>query len=154
MVAMRMVSILLAVLGAVIMLASGVMKLIDADARDEMNSLYEAGGSEFGIWFFVLVGIFEVAIAALLLIPRTRVLGGFDLFVVMVGAFIFNLFLVNDVLPDDVTNPRTFVPVNVVIALLGVAIMYLTRRQRKERRAAPEVTSEPAVTEPVVEPAS
>jgi len=124
---MRIFTTILALIGAAIMLISGVMKIVNSGFRSDMNSLYEIGGSEFGTWFFLLVGLFEILIAVLLFLPRFRTLGGIDLFIVMVGALIFNAFFVKDVIPAGLDDPTGFIAVNVVLALLGLAIAYLWR---------------------------
>jgi len=65
---MRIFTTILALIGAAIMLASGVIKLVNSGFRSDMNSLYEIGGSSFGTWFYLLVGLFEILIAVLLFI--------------------------------------------------------------------------------------
>jgi len=129
---MRIFTTILALIGAAIMLITGVMKVVSSGFRSDMNSLYEIGGSSFGTWFYLLVGLFEILIAVLLFLPRFRTLGGIDLFIVMVGAIIFNAFFVRDVIPDGLDDPTGFIAVNVVLALLGAAIAMLWRNHTSD----------------------
>lgn len=125
---MRIFTTILALIGAAVMLLSGVMKIVNSGFRSDMNSVYEIGGSEFGTWFYLLVGLFEILIAVLLFLPRFRTLGGIDLFIVMVGAIIFNVFFIKDVIPEGIDDPGGFIiAINAVLALLGLAIALLWR---------------------------
>ena len=108
----------LAGFGALIMTASGLVKILNTEFRTDMTNTYEISGG----WFYVLVGLFELAIALLLVMKDSRVLGGIALAGLMAGALIFNLFLVVDVLPEGVQDPTNFWPVNIALALLGAAI--------------------------------
>lgn len=125
---MKMVTTVLAILGAIVMAISGIAKIVSSSMRSDSVDVYAIGGNEFPGWFFLLVGIAEVAIAVWLLYPPFRDSGGVALFMVMVGALIFNLFLVKDVLPEGATDPTNFWIVNVVIALVGAAIAYMWPR--------------------------
>ena len=100
-----------------------------------MNELYEIGGSQFGGWFFVLVGLFEVLIGIALFIPRTRMLGGMGLAFVMLGAVVLNIGFVAETLPADADDPGMFVPVNLVLAALGATIAFLSGRIGPSRTA-------------------
>lgn len=125
---MKMVTTVLAVLAAIVMAASGIFKIVGSAARNDMTNTYEIGGNAFPGWFFVLVGIAEVAIAIWLLYPPFRDSGGVALLMVMLGALIFNLFLVRDVLDPDLTDPSSFWIVNIVIGLIGAFIAYMWPR--------------------------
>ncbi len=72
-------------------------------------------------WFMVVVSILELAIAVDLLWPRFRILGGIGFFGTMIGAAVMNFF--GTTIGD--TNPRTFIPVNIVLALLGLVTAWL-----------------------------
>lgn len=125
---MKMVTTVLAVLAAIVMAVSGIFKLVSASARNDMADVYEIGGNEFPIWFFVLVGVAEVITAIWLLYGPFRDSGGVALFMIMLGAFIFNVFLVKDVVPDGLQDPSSFWIVNVVLGLVGAAIAFLWPR--------------------------
>lgn len=133
---MRILATVLAVISAVIMLASGIMKLVNSGFRSDMDAVYEIGGNQFGTWFFLLVGLFEVLIAVLLFIPRFRTLGAIDLIIVMVGAAVFNLAFVKDIIPAGLDDPSNFVIVNIILALVGAAIAFLWRRHTVEHPVA------------------
>ena len=62
------------------------MKVFNTDFRGDMADNYELFGAELPAWFFVLVGLAELAIAALIIYPSTRVIGAAALTTFMVGA--------------------------------------------------------------------
>ncbi len=54
---------------------AGLMKVFTTDFRGDMADIYELFGAELPVWFFVLVGLAELAIAALIIYPPTRIIG-------------------------------------------------------------------------------
>lgn len=129
---MKLLTTVLAIIGAVIMALAGISKLVSSGMRSDSVSTYEIGGNEFPGWFFVLVGLAEILIAIWLIYPPFRDAGGVSLFIVMIGALIFNLALVKDVLPSGIDDPSGFAVLNIVIALIGAAVAYLWPRVEPE----------------------
>lgn len=136
---MKLVTTILAVIGAIIMFISGVMKIVSSSFRGDMVANYAIGGNEIGGWFYVLVGIAEIGIAVWLIYPPFRDAGGVALFIVMLGAMIFNLGLAKDILPAGADDPASFVPINVVLGLVGAAIAFMWPRADPEAVAGTAV---------------
>lgn len=114
------------------MAISGIVKVVSSGFRSDAVSTYVLGGNEIGGWFFVLVGIAEIGIAVWLLYPPFRDAGGVALMLVMLGALLFNLALVRNVLPDGIDDPSSFWPVNIVLALVGLIIAFMWPRVAPE----------------------
>lgn len=104
-------------------------KLIDDGWRGELSASYQLGGQGFGAWFFALVGLLEVAMAGLILWPRTRVPAGLTMAGFFVGALVFNLALRvdQDLLPADRPGLSTLVPLDISHLLLGLAVAWSWR---------------------------
>lgn len=133
---MRTFTTILALLGALIMLASGLVKVLSSSFRQDQSELYELAGSAVPSWFFLAVGVFEVLVAVALVVPRTRVLGGLAFVITMAGALAFNLVLASEGADPD---PADFAPVNVVLGALGLLITLLwmwVRRSDKKRASS------------------
>lgn len=113
---MKIVEWVLAVVLAIIFALAAIVRLASSSQRAEQAEVLNVPG-----WFMILVSLLELGIAIDLLWPRFRILGGVGYFVTMIGAAIMNFFAntVNDV------NPRTFIPVNIVLALLGLFVAWL-----------------------------
>lgn len=113
---MKIFEWVLAVLLALIFALAAIARLVSSTQRAEQAEILNVPG-----WFMILVSGLELAIAADLLWPRFRILGGVGYFITMVGAAIMNFFAttVGD------TNPRTFIPLNIVLALLGLLVAWL-----------------------------
>ena len=76
---------------ALAFVAAGVGKLL---GRPDMVALYEAIG--VGQWFRYLTGMLELTGAALVVVPRTRVLGAGLLASIMLGAITTHLFVLHN----------------------------------------------------------
>jgi uncharacterized membrane protein YphA (DoxX/SURF4 family) len=76
---------------ALAFIAAGTGKLL---GRPEMVALYEAIG--IGQWFRYATGLLELAGAALILVPKTRVLGAGLLASIMLGAIAMHLLVLHD----------------------------------------------------------
>lgn len=113
---MKKLEWVLAVVLGLVLLASALGRIFSSGARGDMADSLNVPG-----WFLVLVSLWEIALAVDLFLPRFRILGGVGAAVTMIGAGIFNLF--GDTI-DDV-NPRQFIPVNVVLALVGFGVAWL-----------------------------
>jgi len=113
---MKILEWVLAVVLALIFVLAAIVRLASGTQRAEQAEILNVPG-----WFMVLVSVWELAIAADLLWPRFRILGGVGFFVTMAVAAVMNVFAttVGD------TNPRTFIPVNIVLALLGLLVAWL-----------------------------
>lgn len=129
---MKLVITILSILAAIAMFLSGIAKLVGSGFRDDMVSTFAIGGNEIGGWFFILVGIAEIGIALWLLYPPFRDAGGAALLIVMIGALVFNLALVRDVLPEGIDDPSGFWPVNIILGLVGLAIAVMWPRLAPE----------------------
>ena len=113
-------------------------KLSDGAWRAELNVTYLLGDQSFGEWFFLALGILELAMAALILWPKTRFLGGLAMAGFFVGALAFNLGLRVDQssLPEGRPTLSTLIPLDISHLLIGLAVAALWRNNRQESRHA------------------
>ena len=114
---------------AAALLYPGTRKLVDAAWREELTTTYQLGGQNFGEWFFVMVGLIEVAMAGLIVWPKTRVPAGLAMAGFFVGALVFNLGLRVDqnLLPADRPTLSTLIPLDISHLLIGLAVALLWR---------------------------
>lgn len=77
----RLASHIIAGLLTLAFLGSGATKLI---AMEPMPEQFQGWG--YPIWFMYVTGLIEVGCAALVAIPKTRLIGGLGLFFTMIGA--------------------------------------------------------------------
>jgi hypothetical protein len=119
----------LPVVAAAALLYPASRKLADADWREELTSTYQLGDQSFGGWFFVMVGLLELAMAGLILWPKTRIPAGLAMAGFFVGALVFNLFLRvdQDMLPADRPTLSTLIPLDTSHLLIGLAVAWLWR---------------------------
>lgn len=113
---MKKLEWVLAVALGALLLVSALARIVSSDARGDMSDALNVPG-----WFLILVSLWEIVIAIDLFLPRFRILGGVGAAVTMIGAALFNLF--GDTVND--TNPRQFIPVNIVLALAGLGVAWL-----------------------------
>lgn len=78
---MRIASHVIAGLLTLAFLGSGAAKLMGMEPMPEQFQ-----GWGYPIWFMYLTGLIEVGCAALVAIPKTRLVGGLGLFFTMIGA--------------------------------------------------------------------
>ncbi len=118
---------------AAALLFPGIRKLADAGWRDELTTTYQLGDLNFGGWFFVMVGLIELAMAGLILWPKTRVPAGLAMAGFFVGALVFNLGLRvdQDLLPADRPTLGTLIPLDTSHLLIGLAVAWLWRSAGK-----------------------
>jgi len=121
----RRAGTILAFLGAAAMTFAGLMKVFNTEFRGDMAENYELFGSQPPGWFFVLVGLAELAIAALIIYRPTRLLGAAALTTFMVGALMLNLGFAKDVLAEGVSDQSNAWPANLVLAILGLLIGFV-----------------------------
>lgn len=140
---MRTLTTVLALIGSLVMAASGLIKVLSSGFREEQNELYQLADNALTPTFYLAVGVLELVIAFLLVIPRTRTWGGLGLLLVMVGAAGFNTTLAVDVAQGE-TDPASFVPVNVVLGALGAVIAGGWSLVRRKDRKSAAVTPAPA----------
>ena len=107
---MKKLEWVLAVIVGLVLLLSALGRIFSSDTRGEMADTLNVPG-----WFLILVSLLEISLAIDLFLPRFRILGGVGAGLTMVGAAIFNAF--GETI-DDV-NPRQFIPVNLVIAVVA-----------------------------------
>ncbi len=129
----NLISKTLPLLAAVALMYPGTRKLVDATWREELTTTYQLGDQSFGGWFFVLVGLLELAMAGLILWPKTRVPAGLAMAGFFVGALVFNLgFRVDqDLLPADRPTLSTLIPLDISHLLIGLAVAWLWRSAGK-----------------------
>lgn len=129
----KLISKALPLLAAAALLYPGTRKLADAAWRDELTTTYQLGDQNFGGWFFVLVGLLEVAMAGLILWPKTRVPAGLAMAGFFIGALVFNLGLRvdQDLLPADRSTLGTLIPLDISHLLIGLAVAFLWRSAGK-----------------------
>jgi len=113
---MKILEWILAVGLALVMALAALNKILSSEFRDTLSDSINLPG-----WFLILVGLLELSLAVDLLLPRFRILGGLGVAVVMVGAVVFNLF--GETVDDN--NPRLVIPLNIVLALVGLAAAWL-----------------------------
>lgn len=115
---------------AAALLFPGTRKLANADWREELNATYLSGNQSFGEGFYVFVGVLEIAMAVLILWPKTRVPAGLAMAGFFVGALVFNLsFRVDQsLLPDGRQGLSTLIPLDISHLLIGLAVAALWRR--------------------------
>ncbi len=125
----NVVSKALPFVAAAALLYPGIRKLADASWREELTITYQLGDQSFGAWFFVLVGLIELAMAGLILWPKTRVPAGLAMAGFFVGALVFNLGLRvdQDVLPADRPTLGALIPLDIAHLLIGLAVAWLWR---------------------------
>ncbi len=123
----------LPIVAAAALLFPATRKLAEADWRDELTTTYQLGDQNFGTWFFVAVGLIELALAAFILWPTTRVPAGLAMAGFFVGALVFNLFLRvdQDLLPADRPTLGTLIPLDISHLLIGLAVAWLWRSAGK-----------------------
>ncbi len=123
----------LPLVAAAALLYPGIRKLADGAWREELNTTYRLGDQGFGEWFFVLVGVLEISMAALILWPKTRVPAGLAMASFFVGALVFNLGLRvdQDLLPEGRPTLGTLIPLDISHLLIGLAVALLWRNQGK-----------------------
>lgn len=119
----------LPVVAAAALVIPATRKLSDGDWRRELGTSYRIGDQNVGEAFFVLVGVLELALAALILWPKTRIPAGLAMGGFFVGALVFNLGLRLDqeLLPDDRSTLSTLIPLDVSHLLIGIAVAALWR---------------------------
>ncbi len=129
----NLISKTLPFVAAAALLFPGFRKLADASWREELTTTYLLGDQSFGGWFFVLVGLLEIAMAALILWPKTRIPAGLAMAGFFVGALVFNLgFRVDqDLLPADRPTLGTLIPLDISHLLIGLAVAGLWRSAGK-----------------------
>ncbi len=114
--------------GAIVLIASGLQKMFNSGFRSDMNQVYELGDSSFGTWFFLVVGVIEFVIGVLIVWPRTRIPAALAMVLFFVGALIFNIGFAVDPVPENLNDPSTLIPADVILGLLGLGIAALWRR--------------------------
>lgn len=97
-----------------------------------MNAVFEVNGEEFGGWFFLIVGLIEIAIGATIVYQRTRIPGAIAYANVMVGAIIFNTVFAKDEIPEGLNDPGDAIVPNIVLLLFSLGIAALWRNQGDE----------------------
>lgn len=119
----------LPIVAAAALLFPAGRKLTDGSWRDELGTTYQLGDRSVGPGFFVLIGVLELAMAGLILWPKTRVPAGLAMAGFFVGALVFNLGLRidQDLLPDDRPTLATLVPLDVSHLLIGLGVAALWR---------------------------
>lgn len=119
----------LPVVAAAALLYPASRKLADGAWREELGTTYKLGDQSFGEGFFIMVGVLEVAMAGLILWPKTRVPAGLAMAGFFVGALVFNLGLRVDqaLLPDDRPTLSTLLPLDISHLLIGLAVAALWR---------------------------
>lgn len=125
----KLISKILPFVAAAALLYPGIRKLVDDSWREELTTTYQLGEQNFGGWFFVMVGLIEIAMAGLILWPRTRVPAGLAMAGFFAGALMFNLILRvdQDVLPADRPTLSTLIPLDISHLLIGLAVALLWR---------------------------
>lgn len=113
---MKIVEWVLAVILGLILFAAGASRIANSDIRADLSDQLNVPS-----WFLILVSLLEIALGIYLIWPRFRILGGIGATIVMIGAAIFNVF--GDTV-DDV-NPRTAIPLNLVLAVVGLIVAWL-----------------------------
>ena len=108
---MKIVERVLPVVLAVIVVLAALNKIASSEFRGDLADSVNMPG-----WFLIVVGILELFLAMDLLLPRLRVLGGVGVFVVMVGAAIFNALGEN----VEGTNPPGAIAFVLVLAMAGL----------------------------------
>lgn len=108
----------------------GIRKPATSGWREELNATYQSGNQTFGEGFFLLVGVLEIAMAGLILWPKTRGPAGLAMAGFFVGALVFNLgFRVEqELLPEGRPTLSTLVPLDISHLLIGLAVAALWRR--------------------------
>ncbi len=129
----KLISKTLPFVSAAALLYPATRKLADASWREELTTTYQLGDQNFGAWFFVMVGLLEVALAGLILWPKTRVPAGLAMAGFFVGALVFNLGLRvdQDLLPADRPTLSTLIPLDISHLLIGLAVAFLWRSAGK-----------------------
>ncbi|MEM9130856.1 MAG: MauE/DoxX family redox-associated membrane protein [Actinomycetota bacterium] len=113
---MKVLEWVLAIVLGLLIGVSGVSRLVSSDLRDEMGDYLNLPG-----WFLVLVSFWEILIAIDLFLPRFRIVGGVGAAVTMVVAAVLNFF--GETIDDY--NPRTGIPWNVGLAVVGLIVAWL-----------------------------
>ena len=135
--AVRLTGTVLAAFGAASMTIAGLMKVFNTDFRGDMAGNYELFGTELPAGFFVLVGLAELAMAALIIYRPTRIVGATALTTFMVGALILNLGFAKDVLAEGVRDQSKAWPANIALGLLGLAIGLVDLKARDRTPSTP-----------------
>lgn len=119
----------LPLVAAAALLYPATRKLADEAWRRELATTYQLGERSFGEGFFVLVGALELAMAGLILWPKTRIPAGLAMAGFFVGALAFNLGLRvdQDLLPSDRPTLATLVPLDISHLLIGLTVALLWR---------------------------
>lgn len=123
---MKVLEWVLAVLLAIALGGAALARLFSSTELDKQSDMLNIPG-----WFLVVVSIFELTLVLDLLMPRFRILGGVGAALTMAGAVLFNLL--GDTV--DGTDPRTAIPINVVLALIGLAVAWLAAGRPKQLTA-------------------
>ncbi|MGI9596890.1 MAG: DoxX family protein [Acidimicrobiales bacterium] len=123
---MKILERILVVVLAIVFAAAAVNKIVSSESRDLLADQLGVPG-----WFLVAVGLAELLLVVDLILPRFRILGGIGVFVFMIGAAIFGGF--GETVDDN--DPQLAIPLNIVLALLGLTLAWLAAGRPRSLRA-------------------